>query len=127
MPSRSTHLIYRIILSVHVFPPSYSVAEINSDSFSTQGHPSLSMYDGRECSPEEAFRDFATRSKHSLAGVLGIDSGDCEDLYLPVRYKEEHDLHASIYFDDYGKQDRNAARELLFETAQNRGWLYLHL
>ena len=54
----------------------------------------------------------------SLAGVLGIDSGDCEDLYLPVRYKEEHDLHASIYFDDYGKQDRNAARELLFETAQ---------
>lgn len=85
----------------------------------------LSVYDGDQISPTEAFEHYTKVLKLDSSGVLAVSKEECEMLDLlvtpdPATFQE----HALIDFSAYGKSATEKKAKLLKARAEARGWLY---
>ena len=83
----------------------------------------LSVYDGDQISPEDAFKHYS--QGHESLGVLAVTVGECEQLGLrvapdPLPYPE----HVTIDFSQFSKSDTRRLAKKLTGLAEERGWQY---
>ena len=85
----------------------------------------LSVYDGDQISPGEAFEHYTSRLGLSSVGVLVVTVDECETCELnPRPDPETFPEHAVIDFSEYGENEIRKRAKQLKTFAMNRGWLY---
>jgi len=85
----------------------------------------LSVYDGDQISPADAFEHYTESLKLDSRGVLAVSMAECGTLKLPVTPDPEpFPEHAQIDFSAYGKSAIEKKAKLLKAKAESRGWLY---
>ena len=83
----------------------------------------LSVYDGDQISPEDAFKHYS--QKHKSVGVIAVTIGECDALGLtvvpdPMPYRE----HMIIDFSMLNKSQTKRVAKKLTDLAEDRGWQY---
>lgn len=85
----------------------------------------LSVYDGDQITPADAFQHYTKDLKLGSNGVLAVTMAECGTLELPVTPDPEpFPEHALIDFSAYGKSAAEKKAKLLKAKAEARGWLY---
>ncbi len=84
----------------------------------------LSVYDGDQMTPEEAFEHFTSVLQQQSVGELAVTVSECESLDLkvesdPAPFPE----HAIIDFTGLGRKDVESKGKKLKSIADARGWL----
>lgn len=86
----------------------------------------LSVYDGSQIEPFEAWEHYTEQLKLISDGVLAISVDECYSLKLPVSSKPEENFSEHVIVDFRGlsnNQIKQKAEELKTK-ANERGWLY---
>ena len=83
----------------------------------------LSVYDGDQMSPEDAFKHHSLN--HKTLGVLAVTVGECSALGLtvvldPLPYPE----HMIVDFSPFSKSESKRLAKRLTALAVDRGWQY---
>ena len=115
------------LLLRQVHPAFVQMGRITSQVFtprSTDGNR-LSVYDGDQITPEDAWRHYTRTLNRESAGVVAVSVSECSNRGLqatadPVDFPE----HAVIQFGALGKGQIQAIAKRLRTAAQERGWLY---
>lgn len=85
----------------------------------------LSVYDGDQIPPADAWKHYATDLKLASSGVMAVSMAECGTLELPVTPDPApFPEHALIDFTAYGKSATEKKAKLLKAKAEARGWLY---
>jgi len=85
----------------------------------------LSVYDGDQISPADAFEHYTKDLTLGSSGVLAVSMAECGALELPVTpAPEPFPEHALIDFSAFGKSAIEKKAKLLKAKAEARGWLY---
>ena len=115
-------LLYRVINSNYV-----QQGKVSSQAFRPrpQDCKRLSVYDGDQITPEDAWRHYTNDPSNPPAGVLAITVAQCcaEQLKVrpdPVPFPE----HVLVDFTRYGTNQIKRKSERLRDKAVARGWLY---
>ena len=85
----------------------------------------LSVYDGDQIGPSDAFEHYTNRLGFSSIGILAVTVGECQTCELksrpdPPAFPE----HAVIDFREYGERETKKKAKQLKAFANRRGWLY---
>lgn len=84
----------------------------------------LSVYDGDQITPEEAFEHFTTVLQQLSVGELAVTVSECKSLDLKVEADPEpFPEHAIIDFTGLGRKDVESKGKKLKSIADTRGWL----
>ena len=84
----------------------------------------LSVYDGDQITPVEAWCHFTNHLGHASAGVVAVTVADCRNLGLPVRPEPSRfPEHAVIDFTEFSGSAIKRKADSLKEAARSRGWL----
>lgn len=85
----------------------------------------LSVYDGDQITPVDAFEHYTKDLMLVSGGVLAVSMAECTALELPVTPDPDpFPEHALIDFSTYGKSATEKKAKLLKAKAEARGWLY---
>ncbi|MDY0282164.1 hypothetical protein [Desulfomicrobium apsheronum] len=85
----------------------------------------LSVYDGDQITPADAFYHYTKDLMLGSSGVLAVTLAECETLELPVTPDPApFPEHALIDFSAYNKNATEKKAKLLKAQAEARGWLY---
>jgi hypothetical protein len=85
----------------------------------------LSVYDGDQVTPEEAWEHYAETLGHSSVGVLAVSVEECLSLALPVESDPApFPAHAIVSFSGVPGAQVEAKAKLLRRAAEVRGWQY---
>ena len=88
----------------------------------------LSVYDGDQISPQDAYEYFTNPPPglgQRAVGVLAVARAECDSLKLPVELDGDPiPSHAIIDFTDLGRRDVDRVGDELKERANARGWQY---
>ena len=88
----------------------------------------LSVYDGDQITPADAFEHYTKILKLGSSGVLAVSMAECRALDLPVTPDPaSFPEHVLIDFSAYGKSATEKKAKLLKAKAEVRGWLYQEL
>lgn len=88
----------------------------------------LSVYDGDQITPADAFEHYTKTLKLGSSGVLAVSMAECRALDLPVTPDpDSFPEHVLIDFSAYGKSATEKKAKLLKAKAEVRGWLYQEL
>lgn len=84
----------------------------------------LSVYDGDQISPEEAFDHFTSVLHQQSVGELAVTVAECASLDLKAEADPEpFPEHAIIDFTGLGRRDVESKGKKLKSIADARGWL----
>ena len=84
----------------------------------------LSVYDGDQMTPEEAFEHFTSVLEQQSVGELAVTVSECESLDLKVEADPEpFPEHAIIDFTGLGRKVVESKGKKLKSIADARGWL----
>lgn len=84
----------------------------------------LSVYDGDQMTPEEAFDHFTLTLQQQSVGAFGVTVAECESLELKAEPDPEpFPEHAVIDFTGLGRKDVEKKGKMLKALADVRGWL----
>jgi hypothetical protein len=85
----------------------------------------LSVYDGDQITPADAFDHYTKDLMLGSSGVLAVTLAECETLELPVTPDPTpFPEHALIDFSVHGKSATEKKAKQLKAKAEARGWLY---
>jgi len=85
----------------------------------------LSVYDGDQVSPPDAWDHYTDELKLKSGGVMGVTVNECSSLNLPAMPDPvEFPEHVLIDFTAYGKSETEKKAKQLKNRAEKRGWLY---
>jgi len=85
----------------------------------------LSVYDGDQIDPSDAFEHYTNRLGLDSIGILAVTVGECETCELQPRPDPEaFREHVVIDFSEYGEKDIKKKAKQLKAFANRRGWLY---
>ena len=85
----------------------------------------LSVYDGDQISPEDAFEHFTSVLQQQSVGELAVTVAECESLNLKAEPDTEpFPEHAIIDFTGLGRKQVDSKGKKLKSFADTRGWLY---
>lgn len=85
----------------------------------------LSVYDGDQITPADAFEHYTKDLKLSSSGVMAVSMAECGTLELPVTPDPApFPEHVLIDFSAHGKSATEKKAKLLKAKAEARGWLY---
>ena len=115
-------LLYR---QVH---PSWSQkGQVTSQAFkpTSKDNKQLSVYDGDQITPEDAWLHYTQDVGFKSVGVIGVSAAECKQLELPVRPDPNpFPEHAVIDFTGLGRGAMERKADALKIFAITRGWLY---
>lgn len=85
----------------------------------------LSVYDGEQISPADAFLHYTEELKFSSCGVLAVSVSECASIDLPASLDPEpFPEHAVIDFSACSKSSAEKKAKKLRALAEKRDWLY---
>ena len=85
----------------------------------------LSVYDGDQVTPEDAWNHYTNELGFSSAGVMAVTVGECQVNDLPVEADPKPFLaHAVIRFDGCSNWQIEKKAKHLKRAAELRGWQY---
>lgn len=85
----------------------------------------LSVYDGDQIGPSDAFEHYTNRLGLSSIGILAVTVKECETCELTPRPNPEaFPEHAVIDFTGYTEKEIQKKAKQLKACANQRGWLY---
>ena len=85
----------------------------------------LSVYDGDQISPDDAYEHYTTTLSLASVGVMGVSVAECRQCELTVRPDpEEFPEHVLVDFSGYSENEIKKKAKQLKAFANHRGWLY---
>ena len=85
----------------------------------------LSVYDGDQSGPGDAFEHYTSQIGLSSVGVMAVTAEECETCELQSRPDPEaFPEHAVIDFSEYGEREIKKKAKQLKAFAIQQGWLY---
>lgn len=116
-------LLYR-----QVHPNFASNNKPNSQAFrpSTKDEKQLSVDDGDQTSPEQAYCHYTETLGLRSAGVVAVTKAECQQVRLTVRPDPlpENPAHTVIDYSGLSRGEINDAADKLKLSAVSRGWVY---
>ena len=116
-------LLYR-----QIHPDFVQQNQVTSQAFRPNSNDAnlLSVYDGDQIGPAEAWEHYTVTQRLPSAGVAAVTVSECSGLQLPVvldgiPYPE----HAYIDFSGYGRRARTNKAKQLRSFANARGWQHI--
>lgn len=85
----------------------------------------LSVYDGDQISPENAFNHYVGKLRLKSIGVMGVSVEECKQISLSAKLDPEpFPEHVVIDFSDCTNREIKKKAKYLRSKATTRGWLY---
>ncbi|MBZ0271116.1 hypothetical protein K8I61_03710 [bacterium] len=85
----------------------------------------LSMYDGDQIAPRNAWKHFTEQLGLVSSGVQGVTVGECHSLNLRVSADPEpFPEHVVIEFPAMSRRQSELTAKALVDAAKRRGWLF---
>jgi len=115
------------VLLRQIHPSFIQHDRVTSQSFRTtpKDEMRLSVYDGDQIRPQEAWNHYAGTLGFASAGVMGVTVTECLGVGLPARPDPElFPEHAVIDFTGFEKRQVETKAKQLKVQAEARGWLY---